>query len=75
MYKEINEFRNKIAHGELDKAIKRFKTDYKDIKDVDLLRTRAKKMTDALSDIARKTHPEVGKNVYYDYALENYMVK
>ena len=49
----IYEFRNDIAHGDLDEAIERIKSEYKAITDVDSLRTKAKKITNKLVNIAQ----------------------
>ena len=71
-FTKINAFRNDIAHGDLDKAIKRIIKEYKDPKAVDLLRTQAKVIVDTLIKIAHKAHfNDIGKNVSYEDVLNN----
>ena len=74
-FKKISDFRNDIAHGDLSEAIKRIKTEYNDTNDVNLLRTQAKEIVDALITISREAgYDDIGKNIPYDDTLNNYVL-
>jgi hypothetical protein len=68
--KKILDFRNDIAHGDIDEAIKRIKDYKEDIDAVSLLRTSAKRITNKLVCIAYDAgFPHIEKNVDYDEAV------
>ncbi len=72
-FKRIYAFRNNIAHGELDEAIKRIILEFREPKAVDELRTQAKDIVDLLIDIANKSScSHISKIVSYENALKNY---
>ncbi len=52
-FSTIYQFRNDIAHTKLNDAIDQIKSEYVDIANVDALRTRAKRITDKLVNIAQ----------------------
>jgi hypothetical protein len=71
-FTKINDFRNDIAHGNLEKAIERIKAEYRDTEDVVLLRNQAKEIVDTLIKFAREAgHTDLNKNISYDDALNN----